>query len=70
MIEVTIAGMSCDHCVQHVRQALSALAGVAEVAVDLQAGTARVQASSGVGDAQIRAALEEEGYAVTAIKRV
>ena len=69
MIEITISGMSCGNCVRHVREALSQLDGAGEVTVDLEAGTAQLEAGTGVSDARIRAVGEEEGYEVEAIRR-
>ncbi|MEB3327631.1 MAG: cation transporter [Candidatus Sericytochromatia bacterium] len=56
---LAIDGMSCDHCVRAVRQALEGLPGVTRVEVEV--GAARIE-----GDAVLPAlvaALEAEGYA-------
>ena len=37
---LVVEGMMCQHCVAHVTKALSGVAGVRDVAVDLDAGTA------------------------------
>jgi len=34
-IEIKITGMSCEHCVKRVKEALSKIEGVKEVSVDL-----------------------------------
>ncbi len=67
MIRVSIAGMSCENCVGHAREALVALAGVAEVEVILEPGEARIEGE--IDDEAIREALDEEGYEATAIFR-
>jgi len=67
MIKVSIEGMSCDNCVRHAREALSALAGVTAVEVSLEPGEARIEGE--VGDEAIRQALDEEDYQATAIVR-
>lgn len=67
MIRVTIGGMSCEHCVQNVREVLEALDGVESAAVSLEKGEALIEGEA--GDEAIRAALEEEEYAVHAIVR-
>ena len=67
MIQISIAGMSCENCVRHAREALAVLAGVAAVEVMLEPGEARIDGD--VGDEVIRQALDEEGYKVTAIFR-
>lgn len=69
MIKISINGMSCENCVRHVRQALSALDGVTGVEVSLKKGEARVQATADLSDALIKETLDEEGYDVTAITR-
>ena len=67
MIRVSIDGMSCENCVGHAGEALSALAGVEAVEVVLEPGEARIAGE--VDDEAIRAALDEEGYEATAIFR-
>ncbi|MDR3265897.1 MAG: copper chaperone CopZ [Synergistaceae bacterium] len=60
-----VEGMSCSHCVKAVTKALEALDGVASAKVELEARTAAVEFDAAkVSDAQIRAAIEEEGYEV------
>ena len=60
MVKLKIDGMSCGHCVMHVKEALEAVAGVESAAVDLQAGEAAVEGSA-EAEALIRA-VEVEGY--------
>jgi copper chaperone len=60
MTTLTIQGMTCQHCVKAVTEALSGVPGVRGASVDLQGGTARVE-----GDAApeaLLAAVREEGY--------
>ena len=65
IMTITIKGMMCMHCVAHVEKALSAVAGVTEVKVDLGAGTATV---SGTASADaLRAAVTAEGYEVVSV---
>jgi copper chaperone len=61
MIKLKIEGMTCNHCVGHVQQALSGVAGVqGPVQVSLANGEALV---SGSPDPQaLVAAVVEEGY--------
>jgi copper chaperone len=62
-LEVT--GMSCDHCVKAVTNALSAIAGVADVSVNLKGG--KVSFSHDPARAPldvITAAIVEEGFEV------
>ncbi len=60
MTELTITGMTCDHCQHAVKGALESVAGVEGAQVDLAAGTAQVDGSADVG--ALVAAVEEEGY--------
>jgi copper chaperone CopZ len=58
-----IEGMTCGHCVAAVEQELRAVPGIAEVRVDLAAGTATV-VGDGFTDDALRAAVDEAGYRV------
>ncbi len=64
MLELKVTGMTCDHCVRAVTQAVRAVPGAGDVAVDLEAGRVRVQGNP-EADA-VRAAIIEEGYDVAA----
>ncbi|MBD3689617.1 cation transporter [Nanchangia anserum] len=71
-LTVSMTGLTCGHCVQHVSDALSRLPGVKKVSVDLVkdgVSTAKVSARGAVDDAAITAAVTEAGYAVTSIER-
>lgn len=57
-----VKGMTCGHCERAVIQAIQALDGDAVVTVDRAVGVVEVQ--SRLGDAEIRAAIAEEGYEV------
>ena len=60
-----VKGMSCDHCVKAVNNALSAIAGVADVSVSLKDG--KVSFSHDPARAPldvITAAIVEEGFEV------
>ncbi len=59
--------MTCDHCVAAVRGEIGNLDAVREVAVDLvPGGTSRVTVTSttALPDDQVRAAVDEAGYAL------
>lgn len=68
--KIIVEGMSCGHCVNHVKTALEELSGVNSVSVDLASKTAVVEASSEVDNADIKAAIEEAGYEVVNIEIV
>ncbi|MDO8697122.1 MAG: cation transporter [Pseudomonas sp.] len=59
-IELNVQGMSCGACVKHVTQALTPLAGVEAVAVDLATG--RVRVTGAAPGAALLAALDAAGY--------
>jgi copper chaperone len=59
----TVSGMTCDHCVRAVKGEVSQIAGVEAVGVDLPTGRLTVR-GAGFADAQIRAAVDEAGYAL------
>ena len=60
-----VEGMSCSHCVNAVTKAVTALAGVSGVKVDLEGKTAAVEYDENqVSLDSIRDAIEEEGYDV------
>ena len=59
---IEVKGMSCNHCVQSVTQALSALEGVANVKVDLLGQTATYEETSPVSEAAVKAAIEAIGF--------
>ena len=63
-----IDGMSCEHCVRHVSEALEALSGVAAVSVSLADKQASVQTGGDFDEAAARAAVDEAGYEVTGIR--
>ena len=60
-----IEGMSCEHCVAHVKEALEAIDGVENVVVSLDENSATVETE--VSDEALKSAIEEEGYDVTEI---
>ena len=59
-----IEGMSCAHCVRHVKEALEAVAGVKSADVNLQAKSAAVEHGDETSLAALRAAVTEAGYEV------
>ena len=64
---ITVSGMTCGHCEAAVKDELGALAGVSDVAVDLNAGgdsPVTITSSAELEAAAIRAAVDEAGYEV------
>lgn len=66
--KISISGMSCEHCVKHVSQALQELPGVSKVEVNLGGNHAIVESSSELSDEAIKTAIDDAGYEVTAIE--
>jgi len=67
VVEIPVAGMTCDHCVGAVRRALEAVPGVASAAVDLSRGRASVTLDPAlVGRDRLKSAVEAAGYSVPA----
>lgn len=64
MKKITIDGMMCEHCAAHVKEALENI-GASNITVSLEGGYAECETSK--SDAEIKAAIEEEGYDVTNI---
>ncbi|MFD1716144.1 cation transporter [Amnibacterium flavum] len=65
--DVLVEGMTCSHCVMSVTEEVTALNGVENVTVDLNAGGASkvtVASTTPIDPAAIRAAIEEAGYSV------
>ena len=61
-IALEIQGMSCDHCVRAVKNALGEVPGVREASVKV--GHADVQAEDDTSRDAIVRAIEQEGYRV------
>lgn len=68
--KILVDGMSCGHCVNHVKEALSELNGVTSVDVNLAAKTAVIEASADVKDEDIKFAIDDAGYEVVGIESI
>jgi copper chaperone len=67
--QVSISGMTCQHCVAAVTEELTSLPGVHGVAIDLVQGgvsTAVITSSLTLSDEEIGEAVAEAGYLVVA----
>lgn len=64
---ISIEGMHCQHCVAAVNEALQAVPGVTSVAVSLENNNAVVEGTS-LDDATLKAAVEDTGFDVIAVK--
>ena len=65
---IVVEGMSCGHCVNHVKNALEEVSGVTNVSVDLALKTAIVDAGAEVKDGDMKFAIEDAGYEVVSIE--
>jgi copper ion binding protein len=62
---IQVSGMTCEHCAKRVEKALSAVAGVREVTVDLPGGRAEVQFDpTNTNIAALQSAIVKSGYQV------
>jgi copper ion binding protein len=59
-----IEGMSCEHCVRHVKEALEGIGGVKSATVSLRENSADVDHDEKVSPAMMGQAVEEAGYQV------
>ena len=64
MYQLTVEGMSCQHCVGRVTKAVQAVDAGAEVAIDLDKASVRIDSRADL--ARIVAAIDGAGYPVTA----
>lgn len=58
-----VTGMTCGHCADAVTSEVEVIEGVTGVTVDVENGTVLVD-GEGFTDDQVRAAVDEAGYAV------
>ncbi|HON13697.1 MAG TPA: cation transporter [Treponema sp.] len=61
-----VEGMTCNHCVMHVTNALKEVAGVSNVKVDLASKKAVVEGTN-LDDNAMKAAVADAGYEVVGI---
>ena len=60
--QLNVNGMSCGHCVNHVRSALEEVGGVSRADVSLEERHADVTLASEVSDEALIAAVQGAGY--------
>lgn len=65
---VHVEGMTCQHCVQHVKDALESIDGVSSAKVDLNSKIAVLKSSNEVDDNAIKQAVKDAGYEVSGIE--
>ena len=62
--KLNVEGMSCAHCENAVKKAVSGIKGVSAVEVDLIGKTVTVSHEENVRADNIKAKIEEEGYEI------
>ena len=60
--QLTVSGMTCDHCVRHVTDVISKVAGVHSVNVKLTEGIAIIESDSSPDIQVVRDAVVAAGY--------
>ncbi len=56
-----VTGMTCDHCVSHVKEEVGELAGVTGVEVELEGGRMTITSDAPVPFEQVTEAVQEAG---------
>jgi copper ion binding protein len=67
---LNIEGMSCNHCVMHVKNALMDIEGVKGCQVSLSSNTAEVDMDKNIDEEVLIKAVEDAGYNVNSIENV
>jgi copper chaperone CopZ len=60
--QLAVSGMTCDHCVRHVTEAISKVAGVNSVDVKLAEGIAVIESDSAFNLEAVKEAVVAAGY--------
>jgi copper chaperone CopZ len=60
--QLAVSGMTCDHCVRHVTDAISKVAGVNSVNVKLAEGIAVIESDSAFNLEAVKEAVIAAGY--------
>lgn len=68
--KILIEGMSCAHCVAHVKEALEELKGMKSIEVDLSSKMALIETDEEIKDETIKEAIEDFGYEVIKIENL
>lgn len=63
-IKLGVEGMTCQHCVRHVTEALTEVPGVEAVEVSLEENAATLTVGEAFSEQAAAAALDEAGYTI------
>lgn len=66
--EFTVTGMTCGNCENHVREEVGEVPGVRVLEVSAASGLLRVESEAQLDVAAVIAAVDEAGYAATAVQ--
>ena len=64
MKTITVKGMTCQHCVKSVTEAIEKVDGTKNVKVDLDSGKASFDEAAPVDTASVKQAIEDIGFEV------
>jgi len=64
MEKIKIQGMTCQHCVMSVTKALTTIAGLKDIRVNLVKGEATFENTQNISLENIRKTIEDAGYKV------
>ena len=59
---IQVKGMTCQHCVNAVTEEVRKVAGVTDVAIDLESGRVDITSDSPVDPTALAEAVDEAGY--------
>ena len=62
--QLTVSGMTCDHCVRHVTEAISKVTGAHSVIVKLTEGIAVIESDASLDLQSVKDAVVAAGYSV------
>lgn len=65
-----VEGMTCNHCVMHVKNALLDIEGVEGCEVSLGSKSAQVDLIKNIDEEILKSAVEEAGYEVVSIENI
>ena len=65
---ISIEGMTCNHCVNHVEKALGGIVGVKSVKVNLSKNNALINSKEEINDDIVKQTVNEIGYKVLNIE--
>ncbi|MCB1139118.1 MAG: heavy-metal-associated domain-containing protein [Leptospiraceae bacterium] len=65
-MEIKVEGMSCQHCVKSVTEAVQSVAKAASVEVDLTSGMVSIENAEDGQKGAIEGAIQDQGYEIAA----